>query len=71
MLGASSHKSTSNYIRYQNSTKRWWEADIWKKRIRDRVMYMWVVSEPNQTQIKPNKMKREKDGKDEEYHQTR
>jgi len=35
------------------------------------LMYMWVVSEPNQTQIKPNKMKREKDGKDEEYHQTR
>ena len=35
------------------------------------MMYMWGGSEPNQTQIKPNKMKREKDGKDEEYHQTR
>ena len=33
-------------------------------------VYVGGVSEPNQTQIKPNKMKREKDGKDEEYHQT-
>ena len=34
-------------------------------------VYVGGVSEPNQTQIKPNKMEREKDGKDEEYHQTR
>jgi len=34
-------------------------------------VYVGGVSEPNQTQIKPNKMKREKDGKDEDYHQTR
>ena len=34
-------------------------------------VYVGGVSEPNQTQIKPNKMKGEKDGKDEEYHQTR
>jgi len=33
-------------------------------------VYVGGVSEPNQTQIKPNKMNRGKDGKDEEYHQT-
>jgi len=37
MLGASSHKSTSNYIRCKNITKRWGEADIWRNRIHDRV----------------------------------
>jgi len=42
---------------------------VWAAAMGD--VYMGGVSEPNQTQIKPNKMKREKDGKDEEYHQKR